>query len=58
MGIWILLTVLSGVALYVAISIDQPKLIAATAVATALGIVMMALRVLMAKKLRREMGNR
>jgi Flp pilus assembly protein TadB len=58
MGIWILLTVLSGVAMYFAISIGRPILIAATAFAAGLGIVMMVLRVLMVRNLKREMGHR
>jgi hypothetical protein len=58
MGIWMLLTVLSGVALYVAVSINRPVLIAATAIAVTLGIVMMVLRVLMVRRLKREMGHR
>jgi Flp pilus assembly protein TadB len=58
MGIWILLTLASAVAFYLAISLNNPKLIAATAVATGLGMLMMVLRILLQKRMRRELGGR
>jgi Flp pilus assembly protein TadB len=58
MGIWILLTLASAVALYLAISLNKGLLMAATGVAMGLGILMMVLRVLLQKQVRRELGRR
>jgi len=54
MGTWIILILLSGFALYLAISIHRPILIAATAFATALGVFMLIMRLLLAKRIRKE----
>ncbi len=45
---------LSGFALYVAISIHRPMLIAATAFAFALGVFMLIMRILLAKRIQKE----
>jgi Flp pilus assembly protein TadB len=58
MGIWILLSLVSGFALYVAISLNRPILIAATAVATSLGLLMLVLHVFLARKIQRETRRR
>ena len=58
MGTWILLSLVSGVALYLSISVNRPLLIAATAVATGLGLLMIVLRILVEKRMRREVGGR
>lgn len=54
MGTWLILILLSGFALYVAISIHRPMLIAATAFAFALGVFMLIMRILLAKRIQRE----
>ena len=58
MGIWILLSLVSGFALYLAISLNRPILIAATALATALGLLMLVLRMFLAKKIRQDTRRR
>ncbi len=49
---------LSGFALYVAISIHRPMLIAATAFAFALGVFMLIMRVLLARRIQKETMRR
>ncbi len=58
MGIWVALTVLSGLALYLSASLRRMDLVLATAFATALGLFMMGLRVLLQKKVRRQIRVR
>ncbi|MGQ9858912.1 MAG: hypothetical protein ACUVS3_09525 [Thermodesulfobacteriota bacterium] len=53
MAIWLLLSALSIVALYMAVSLGRPFLIAATAFATALGFFMIGLRVVLQRKITR-----
>lgn len=58
MGIWIGLTALSGLALYLSASLNRLDLVLATAFATALGLFMMGLRALLHKKMRRQIRIR
>lgn len=58
MALWILLSVLSLIALYLSISINRPVLILATAVASALGLLMIVLRLMMHRRINRAMGMR
>jgi len=53
MGIWILLSLVSGFALLVAISINRPMLMAATGIAMALSILMVILRNLLLGRMKR-----
>jgi hypothetical protein len=58
MALWIFLTVLSLIALYLSISINRPILIVATAIASALGLLMIVLRLMVHRKMSRAMGMR
>jgi len=58
MALWIFLTVLSLIALYLSISINRPILIMATAIASALGLLMIVLRLMVHRKMSRAMGMR
>jgi hypothetical protein len=58
MALWIFLTVLSLIALYLSISITRPILIVATAIASALGLLMIVLRLMVHRKMSRAMGMR
>ncbi len=53
MGIWILLSLVSGFAVFVAVSINRPMLIAATGIATALSILMVILRIILLGRMKR-----
>ena len=53
MGIWILLSLVSGFALLVAISINRPMLMAATGIAMALSILMVILRIILLGRMKR-----
>jgi|YNPBryunderm2012_1023409.scaffolds.fasta_scaffold107040_1 hypothetical protein len=58
MALWIFLTVLCLIALYLSISINRPILIVATAIASALGLLMIVLRLMVHRKMSRAMGMR
>jgi len=58
MALWIFLTVLCLIALYLSISINRPILIMATAIASALGLLMIVLRLMVHRKMSRAMGMR
>ncbi len=58
MALWIFLTILSLIALYLSISINRPILIVATAIASALGLLMIVLRLMVQRKVNRAMGMR
>lgn len=53
MAIWLLLSALSIVALYMAVSLGRPVFVAATAFAAALGLFMIGLRVALQRKMTR-----
>jgi hypothetical protein len=58
MGAWVLLTLVSGAALYLAISLNKPTLMVATAVATGLGVMMVILRIFVGQRMKRAPGRR
>ena len=58
MALWIFLSILSLIALYLSISINRPILIVATAIASALGLLMIVLRLMVHRKMNRAMGMR
>jgi len=58
MALWIFLSILSLIALYLSISINRPILIVATAIASGLGLVMIVLRLMVHRKMNRAMGMR
>lgn len=58
MGIWIGLTSLCGLALYLSASLKRMDLVLATAFAGILGLFMIGLRMLLQKKVRRQVRVR
>ncbi len=53
MGIWILLSLVSCFALFLAVSINRPLLMAATGMAVALSILMVILRIILMGRVKR-----
>jgi hypothetical protein len=53
MGIWILLSLVSGFALFLAVSINRPLLMAATAIAMGLSILMVILRIILMGRMKK-----
>jgi hypothetical protein len=58
MAAWILLIAVSCVALWVAVSLNKPTLIAATAAAAGLSSLMLILRMFLAQRVRRATRRR
>jgi hypothetical protein len=58
MGAWILLTLACCAALYLAISLNKPTLVVATAVALGLGILMLVLKIFVGQSGRRAIRRR